>query len=426
MASRASRAASILVACLLWFGGCRNQPEAETAHTLPEPIVVPMQVVVVSDDDGRRAAVADTEHVLRSVEFANRTYAPAGIAFEFDPERDRSEMRSTLLNRMMGKEDHDWKQAKRLGDETAASFPGKLVVFYRHGPDELPVSLGFSWYTNGFVVMPTTTGDFHCHQAHINALAHEIGHYLGLSHTFRRTFEDLASAEAKFLSRGRNPAVFDGDGFADTPPDPALRRLECVRHRSLVLHGQTFQLPRSNIMSYYIERDSLSPSQIERVRWTLDQRLRSGMRLPTNSTPGFRIEVERMQVLEIRDGDTRIHRMYGFGAADWSAGRQLLVNTGAEGQVTLLWHVQKSRKIELVVYATRAPDYGRVRVYLDDVPLGEPIDLYAPITIPTGAIPLGFLTLRSGEHRLAIKVVGKNPASAGYHFGIDCLKDARW
>ena len=44
--------------------------------------------------------------------------------------------------------------------------------------------------------------------------------------------------------------------------------------------GQAFELPRSNIMSYYDERSSLSPLQVARVQEVLALRVAGGMAAP--------------------------------------------------------------------------------------------------------------------------------------------------
>ncbi len=69
--------------------------------------------------------------------------------------------------------------------------------------------------------------------------------------------------------------------------------------------------------------------------------------------------------------------------------------------------------------------YGRLRIAVDGVPLlrtdTTPWDGYAAGAGRTAYQPLGGAHLTAGTHTFTITVVGKNPASAGYHAGIDYL-----
>jgi hypothetical protein len=107
----------------------------------------------------------------------------------------------------------------------------------------------------------------------LGLFAHEAGHYLGLAHTFRTEFTSLEQAEAYFAQLNNDPAIFDGDGLSDTPPDPGLHFDEVAASStaSVVLNGVEFLLPRDNIMSYYAHPwKTLSPQQMKRVRRVLE------------------------------------------------------------------------------------------------------------------------------------------------------------
>ena len=110
-----------------------------------------------------------------------------------------------------------------------------------------------------------------------------------------------------------------------------------------------------------------------------------------------------------------------FGVGDWSGDAQLLVGAREESHVTLELPPRVEGDYRFDLYATRAPDYGIVQVLLDDHPLGEPLDLYAPIVVPTGAVPLGRVHLTPEAHSLTFRVVGWHEESTGRIFGIDCI-----
>lgn len=384
---------------------------------------VPLQVVAVSDDDGRRPARITTEEFNRWVKFTNGVFREAGIQFGFNARTDSAQIRSTVLNNMTGVQDSNWASTKSLANEFAWKYPGRLVVFVRHGPGARASGGGFSWHDYDFVVMGSFSAMNHCKHPHFDALAHEIGHYLGLPHTFAgNPFVDIDTAKRHFVDHGSDPGIFDGDGFADTLPDPAIRPLECERIANLNLAGHEFQLPRKNIMSYYDERDSLTPMQIKRARWVLDRRIRFQMRMTVNRPGRAVLEAESLHVVGAEQAKTAVQDMDGFGVGNWSGGRQLFCDSQDGATLTLEVPVSKSGRQEIALFATLAPDFGVVQIAVDGKPLGESVDLYAPIVTATGPIILPKIDLAVGKHRLTLTVGGKNQRSIGHRLGIDALE----
>lgn len=298
-----------------------------------------------------------------------------------------------------------------------------MVVYFRYGPNEKATAGGFSWWDYSFVVMPGRDDATHCGHPHTDALAHEIGHYLGLPHTFAADpFASIEEAEAYFKKRRSNPACFDGDGLKDTLPDPSIRPLECDRRASVTLDGVEFVLPRRNLMSYYDERDTLSPQQIARARWFAATRLANNMAMPSNRGVASPIEAEKMKVLDRRDCREGFQSMRAWGAENWSGGAQLFCGCRKDGSITLSLPVANQGDYWLNLYATRAPDFGVVQAFVDDKPVGETFDAYAPVVVPSGHLSLGLVSLSAGERRLRFDVTGKNEASSGYAFGMDCVE----
>jgi len=66
------------------------------------------------------------------------------------------------------------------------------------------------------------------------------------------------------------------------------------------------------------------------------------------------------------------------------------------------------------------PDRGIVKVLLDGKQIGEPIDTYASRPTPALFFAHGKVALEARQHVLALQVVGKNEASAGYAISAEC------
>jgi hypothetical protein len=72
-----------------------------------------------------------------------------------------------------------------------------------------------------------------------------------------------------------------------------------------------------------------------------------------------------------------------------------------------------------------APDYGINVFRLDDQPIGQSFDAYAPSAAISGLIDLGTHQLSQGTHKLTLEVTGKNTASKDHFAGVDYLELAR-
>jgi hypothetical protein len=68
-----------------------------------------------------------------------------------------------------------------------------------------------------------------------------------------------------------------------------------------------------------------------------------------------------------------------------------------------------------------APDYGIVEVSMDDMKVGQPFDGFHAAVVPSGKIELGTVALSAGAHRIRFTAIDKNPKSANFFMGIDCL-----
>ncbi len=209
--------------------------------------VIRVQAVVLRNDDGTRMAKVRPGELALWLVTANRTLKRSGsdIQLTFSPEQDWLTHTSSTLNGL-----HNYRpaclplfaQARKI----AAEHPQKLTVFFRHGSKDVSTDGSKERATgNGFAVHPTDTapgfivmpgfqsttikrGPKAPRLPNQKLFVHELGHFLGLKHTFPgngskqpKTLKDLRQrikdAGAQTGAQGKN---FDGDGIADTPPDP--------------------------------------------------------------------------------------------------------------------------------------------------------------------------------------------------------------
>lgn len=377
---------------------------------------VQIQPIIVSDSDGGRQARVKPQQITELVQFTNKTYESAQIRFDFK-ESDVVYLRNTTLNSMMGEEDKNWQAEVTEGNKIASQYPTKIVVFFRFGPDSVATGQGFSSGQYNFVAMPGSDDATHCGHPHIDALAHEIGHYLGLFHTFPKVFYNAEDIARFFAEHGKTANCFDNDGLSDTAPDPLLKENECSRIEKMEIGGTQFILPRRNIMSYYDERDQLSPSQAAIARLTLQRRLSNKMGSPDNKTSKLVLQFQDLPRTGVAV-KTFVQKMEGFGPG-WSGGDQLFcASQSPGGTLAFDFSVVQSRVYNLQLWATCAPDFARIAIQVDNAPL-KIVDLYAPRVLPSGPLELGSLKLSAGTHRLVIRILDKNAKSIGFNVGLD-------
>jgi hypothetical protein len=400
-----------------------------------EVITVRLQAIRVADDDGGRPAAIDAELFGEWVSFANTCFAPTGIVFTYDPATDFADVRNTLLNNIADPNDTfpDWRAQGTLGNEIAAQYPDKILVVVRHGPGPISVYGGSGDPAHGFIILPGLEGWISCGVLALRALPHELGHYFGLGHTLAREFTSVAEAEQHFKDNGRDPSVFDGDGFSDTPPDPDVYSLNCESATTeITLDGVRFELPRDNLMSYYTG-STLTPMQGAAARVLAKLLVQHHCKYPWNvaavDAPAGTLRFEAEDLPRSSTGaapgqqDMSWFTPYPF-SPHWNGDDQLLW-CGAIGKSVTLYdlYVPHAGLYTAVVYATLAPDYGIVGMQIDGKTVGTPIDGYAPDVRPTGPVEVcPSVQLAKGSHSLTFTMVGTNSASRGELFGIDCVE----
>lgn len=265
---------------------------------------MPILFVELSNNDGgNQASISDAEAQIW-IDAANDAWDDGGVEWTWDP-ADRVQLKSSVLNRVPAKPPEGWQPVDEDGqpviwwpDWWYALF-GNSIATNKY-PDMNVVLIrwegggGWSWgpHDTHYVSMPmyTHTGIDKPTKGSPNTtlLAHELGHYMGLAHTFNGYFESLAHCNGtdgdEFYTGGISLAVADGDSggqlggpqddVTDTPADPGAA---CAPTTSLACPGGsvsvnsvTFNPPWTNIMTYHdCLPETLSLGQREVVQLSL-------------------------------------------------------------------------------------------------------------------------------------------------------------
>ncbi len=142
---------------------------------------------------------------------------------------------------------------------------------------------------------------------------------------------------------------------------------------------------------------------------------------PHSEVPLERFEAASAPVLASGRCHWSVQDMAPFEGAMWSKGKQLFCQAKEGGFIELALNVHKPGSYRLRALATAAPDYGTIHVALDGRRLAPLFDLYCGRVSPAGSLEMGSFTFAAGQHRIRFVNSGKNPASAGYSFGVDAV-----
>jgi hypothetical protein len=226
-----------------------------------EIMYVRMIVHLFAQDDGSQL-YSTPEHVAGQVAELNANFAPMGIQFLYQI----NQVNSTEWRLLDESEIDDMKFATAIEPDRYMNV-WVTVVDFSYSFATFPWSYDALESTGGIVM-----GHFHWNELPNRVFAHEVGHTLGLWHTFHGVDPDeTATCGDCYETPGSNSSLL-GDLCADTPPTPKNQG-PCVDFPgddpcSGLPWGYTMP---ENYMSYasQICRDTFTPQQCGRMRcWT--------------------------------------------------------------------------------------------------------------------------------------------------------------
>jgi hypothetical protein len=97
-----------------------------------------IHAIPLADDDGKRKYTFSLDNLTKGVARANQALAHADVELVFDPTWDWQPRNDTKLNNENNSGANWWV----YGNQIASSYPGKIVISFRHGPGATPVGWG--------------------------------------------------------------------------------------------------------------------------------------------------------------------------------------------------------------------------------------------------------------------------------------------
>jgi hypothetical protein len=137
------------------------------------------------------------------------------------------------------------------------------------------------------------------------------------------------------------------------------------------------------------------------------------------------IEAEALlpsNAVKVAGGRADVQPMAGFGPG-WSGDAQIFWHGGAVGAVLdLLIEVPQDGAWLVEIDLTRAPDYGQLAFEVDQHPVAQQFDGYAPAVNAPVTVTLGTFAMKQGRRPLSLKIVGRHGSSTGLLAGIDRIR----
>lgn len=180
---------------------------------------------------------------------------------------------------------------------------------------------------------------------------------------------------------------------------------------------------KSTRIDYAVATMWYAPSQVELPGYPDEDRFVEEVRSPVSYvSPPYLPEIKGFTFHRMPRCRVFLQNLEPPGKGRWEDGDQLCVMDAKRGdRIDLIVSTEKSGPQKLVCSMTKARNYGIVQFYFDGKKTGDPIDLYAQKTVPTGKMTIGDVVVDAGEHVMTVEIVDKNIQSTGLLFGLDTV-----
>ena len=140
---------------------------------------------------------------------------------------------------------------------------------------------------------------------------------------------------------------------------------------------------------------------------------------PVHHVKGI-VEGEEMMMSSTR-GNVSAQTLHNIG---WSRNTQAFWTNGGEGDeltLTFLMKEGESGVFNVKAALTLSHDYAIVAISLNGKQVLPRFDAYNP-TVIYKTVDFGKCNIKDGENVIKVKILGKNPKSTRYFFGLDCIE----
>jgi hypothetical protein len=136
------------------------------------------------------------------------------------------------------------------------------------------------------------------------------------------------------------------------------------------------------------------------------------------------IEIEDLKEVELSPGlDGGSQRIdNALPPYQWSNGTQFWGKATKAGDAATFTFAEQYQPRRILVHPTVSYDYGILNFYVNGVLVKRDWDGYDPVSRPGKPIDLGVQKPAGNVIRLKVEVVGKNPTSKGFFFGLDAVE----